>query len=75
LVSHKGEAREISSINAIEKSKEIGSVKVANTLLIGILASNTDIDKKYWLEAIEENVSVKFLDENRKAFEFGYKKQ
>lgn len=70
-----GEVREIISINAIEKSKKIGSVKVANTLLIGILASNTDIDKKYWLEAIEENVPVKFLDENRKAFEFGYKKQ
>jgi indolepyruvate ferredoxin oxidoreductase beta subunit len=70
-----GEVREIISINAIEKSKKIGSVKVANTILIGILASNTDIDKKYWLEAIEENVPVKFLDENRKAFEFGYKKQ
>jgi indolepyruvate ferredoxin oxidoreductase beta subunit len=70
-----GEARKIISINAIDKSREIGSVKVANTLLIGILASNTDIDKKYWLEAIEENVPAKFLDENRKAFEFGYKKQ
>ncbi|SHJ45996.1 indolepyruvate ferredoxin oxidoreductase beta subunit [Dethiosulfatibacter aminovorans DSM 17477] len=67
-----GNDRKLITIDAGGKGREIGSVKVANTVLIGILASETDIDKNCWLEAIEENVPDKFLGENFKAFEAGY---
>lgn len=67
-----GKERRTIIIDAIGKSKDIGSVKVANILLIGVLASNMEIDRKYWLEAIEENVPGNFIDENIKAFETGY---
>ncbi|HAE42184.1 MAG TPA: pyruvate ferredoxin oxidoreductase [Clostridiales bacterium] len=60
------------ALNAIDKSKEIGTDKVANILLIGILAKNTDISEKFWIEAIKNSVPGKFLDENLKAFEYGY---
>jgi len=67
-----GDGRTMISIDAVEKSRDIGSVKVANILLIGILASKTDIDKEFWLKAIEENVPDKFKSENIRAFEYGY---
>lgn len=68
-----GKERRTILIDAMGKSKEIGSVKVANILLIGVLASNMEIEKKCWIEAIEENVPDNFVDENIKAFEIGYK--
>lgn len=60
------------TIDANEESIKLGSAKVANTFLLGILAKQLDIDIKYWKEAISENVPKKFLDMNFKAFDLGY---
>lgn len=60
------------SIDAVELAKRSGNVKTANIVLIGILASITDIPKEMWQEAIKETVPEKFVEENLKAFELGY---
>lgn len=60
------------ALNAMKKSKELGTDKVVNILMIGILAKNTDIEKKFWIETIKESVPEKYLDENLNAFEYGY---
>ncbi|MDP3386827.1 MAG: indolepyruvate oxidoreductase subunit beta [Eubacteriales bacterium] len=60
------------ALDAIKKSNELGTDKVANILLIGILAKNTDIDKKNWIETIKDSVPEKFVDENLNAFDYGY---
>jgi len=49
----------------------MGSEKVANTILIGMLAKKIDIPNDVWYLAIKENVPTKFIDMNIKAFEFG----
>lgn len=70
-----GPKRQIIAVDALKKSREIGTVKVANTLLLGILANNMDIESKYWIEALKENVPYKYIEENIKAFQYGYKGQ
>jgi indolepyruvate ferredoxin oxidoreductase beta subunit len=66
------ENHHVIALDAIKKSNELGTDKVANILLIGILAKNTDIGKKFWIEAIKGSVPEKYLDENLNAFEYGY---
>lgn len=61
------------SVDAVELAKEAGNVKTANIVLIGILASITDIPKGIWEEAIIETVPERFAEENLKAFKLGYK--
>ncbi|WP_243373967.1 indolepyruvate oxidoreductase subunit beta [Geotalea sp. SG265] len=48
-----------------------GNAKTANTVLIGALSKQIDIDEKYWLAAIEKMVPAKALEINRKAFYLG----
>ncbi|MEI6131465.1 MAG: indolepyruvate oxidoreductase subunit beta [Bacillota bacterium] len=51
---------------------EAGSSKTINTVLIGVLAKKSGIDKQIWLTAIAETVAEKFLKMNIDAFELGY---
>lgn len=60
-------------INAVEEGIKLGSEKVANTFLLGILAKQLDIPVAIWKEAIEEHVPSKFIEMNKKAFDIGYK--
>ncbi|HHX59875.1 MAG TPA: indolepyruvate oxidoreductase subunit beta [Epulopiscium sp.] len=61
------------SVDAVTLATQAGNVKTANIILVGILASITDIPKQMWQEAIVETVPEKFVEENLKAFELGYK--
>ncbi len=61
------------SVDAVELATQAGNVKTANIILVGILASITDIPKEMWEEAIQETVPERFVEENLKAFELGYK--
>ena len=63
------------SLNAIKESLKIGTEKVANIMILGILAQNMDIDKEIWLDTIKENVPEKYTKENIEAFEYGYNYQ
>lgn len=60
------------SVDAIELATQAGNVKTANIILIGVLASITQIPKKLWEEAIAETVPERFVAENLKAFDLGY---
>ena len=67
----------IVKLNAFEKGVEFGTSKVANVILIGILANNLDkeginISKETWLESIFKYVPKKYRDVNEKAFDYGF---
>lgn len=59
-------------INANEKGVVLGSVKVANTILLGVMAKKMEIDKDVWVKVLRENVPEKFIEMNIQAFEIGY---
>jgi indolepyruvate ferredoxin oxidoreductase beta subunit len=59
-------------VDANEKGVELGSVKVANTILLGVMAKKMDISLEIWKKVIKENVPGKFTEMNLKAFEIGY---
>ena len=60
------------SIDALKIAKQCGNIKAVNIVLLGVLASSTDIPKEIWIEAIRETVPEKLLEVNLKAFEAGY---
>jgi len=60
------------SVDALAIAKECGNIKAVNIVLLGLLASSTDIKKSVWIEAMKEVIPVKLFDVNMKAFEAGY---
>lgn len=60
------------SIDALKLAEQCGSVKVVNTILIGVLAKISQIPKEIWLEALQDCVPPKTVDLNIKAFNMGY---
>ncbi len=66
------QTHEVIHINANAAAVELGSVKVANTILMGMLAKCLTIEKSIWHDIISDNVPQKFIDMNIKAFEMGY---
>lgn len=63
---------QVISIDAVSMAKELGNVRVVNTILLGLLAQRMDIEKDRWLEAIKLTVPQKTIDINIAAFEKGY---
>ena len=62
----------LTSLDALALAEGVGSGKVVNVVLIGVLAKNTDIPKEEWEKTIRETVPPKFLEINLAAFEKGY---
>ena len=62
----------ITSIDALSLAVEAGSSKAVNVVLMGVLASKTDIAYDTWVEAVKATVPAKFLELNLKAFDLGY---
>ncbi|ADL53844.1 indolepyruvate oxidoreductase subunit beta [Clostridium cellulovorans] len=60
------------TVDAVGLASRAGNVKAVNLVLVGILASITDIEKSEWKKVIEETSPLKFLEINLKAFDFGY---
>lgn len=63
---------DITSIDALSLAVEAGSSKAVNVVLMGVLASKTDIAYETWVEAVKATVPAKFLELNLKAFDLGY---
>ncbi len=63
---------ELVLIPATRLAGELGNDKASNVVLIGLLASRMDIDKKLWLEVIRRKVPPRFIDLNLAAFESGF---
>ncbi|MBR5620482.1 MAG: indolepyruvate oxidoreductase subunit beta [Clostridia bacterium] len=68
----KAAGADITAIDALSLAVEAGSAKAVNVVLIGVLASKTEIPKETWLQALRDTVPPKFLDMNLKAFELGW---
>lgn len=60
-------------VDAVELAEKAGNIRTANIVLIGILASLTSISKELWEAAIKETVPERFIEENLKAFDLGFK--
>jgi len=65
-------AGEVVLIPATRLAGELGNEKASNVILIGLLASRMEIDKKLWLDVIRKKVPPKFIDLNLMAFESGF---
>ncbi len=60
------------AIDALSLARELGNLKVVNTILLGLLARNMGISKEQWIETIKNTVPAKTIDINCAAFEKGY---
>lgn len=72
VVDEIAEKAKVIAIDALSLSLEAGSAKAVNVVLIGVLASSSEIPKEVWLQTVKDTVPAKFLDLNLKAFELGY---
>jgi len=55
-------------VDALGMAGDIGSPRLANTVLIGALSTNLDIDPALWLTVIEGRVPRTYVEANRQAF-------
>ncbi|ACB86325.1 indolepyruvate oxidoreductase subunit beta [Natranaerobius thermophilus] len=62
----------LTTINAFETGKKFGTEKLANTLLVGMLAAKLEIPWQAWLNSLRNNVPAKYSQQNEKALEYGY---
>ncbi len=66
------EVCDLTTVDAASLAAEAGSIKAVNVVLIGVMATSTDIPYEDWIETIKNTVPAKFVDMNVKAFELGY---
>ncbi len=59
-------------VDAVKVAEKLGSIRVANVYLLGVLARSLEIDKKIWIDVISKRVPEKFVEINIKAFEEGF---
>jgi indolepyruvate ferredoxin oxidoreductase beta subunit len=59
-------------IDALTYARKAGNPKTVNVVLIGALASTTDIEQEKWHNAIKESVPEKLAGINLKAFKLGF---
>lgn len=59
---------EVIACDAIKEATLLGSAKLANTILLGILASKLSFNQEIWVKALTENVPSKTVAMNMKAF-------
>ncbi|HXK72704.1 MAG TPA: indolepyruvate oxidoreductase subunit beta [Clostridia bacterium] len=59
-------------IDALSLAVKAGSTKAVNSILIGRMAKDSDIDKDTWIKALKKIAPLKFIDLNIIAFELGY---
>jgi len=54
--------------DGLEIAKGLGNKNLANTVLLGALAHELDVDPEIWLDVIVKRVPRKYLKENKRAF-------
>ena len=59
------------AVDALALSREAGSTKAANIVLMGRLSRYFDFSEEVWQEALEACIAPKFLEMNKKAFALG----
>jgi len=59
-------------LDAVSVAEKLGSTKVFNIVILGVLSKFMGIGMDSWTGAIESTVPARFLDLNLKAFELGH---
>ena len=59
-------------MDASELAEQSGSIRTVNSVLIGCMARDSEIEKEIWLKALKKIAKPAFIDMNIKAFEAGY---
>ena len=59
-------------VDALSIADSLGNSKASNVVLLGVLASHSDLSKEIWVNALKEKVPAKFLELNQRAFDEGY---
>jgi indolepyruvate ferredoxin oxidoreductase, beta subunit len=55
-------------VDGLDVATGLGNKNLANTVLLGALAREMDVDPEVWLDVIVKRVPKKYLEENKKAF-------
>lgn len=55
-------------VNGLEIAKGLGNKNLANTVLLGALAREMDVDPEIWLDVIVKRVPQKYVEQNKQAF-------
>ena len=63
---------DLTALDALAIAKEAGNTKAVNVVLMGVMASKTNIPYETWINAVRECVPAKFLEVNLRAFDAGY---
>jgi indolepyruvate ferredoxin oxidoreductase, beta subunit len=58
-------------INAVDKAKSLGNIRVSNTIMIGALSLLMPFEQDCWLDAVKKSVPEKALGINIEAFKLG----
>ncbi len=62
----------LTKIDALDQALRLGSARVLNVIMLGYLAARMKIDKKHWLQALQNLIKAEYLDINIRAFNAGY---
>lgn len=63
----------VTAFDANDEGRKLGSSKVANTFLVGVLAKSfPEIEEAHWEKAIRDNVPEKTIQMNLEAFKIGF---
>ncbi len=65
-------AGRVFAVDAAAEAARMGNLRVANIILLGVLAKAMDMDATPWLAVVEDRVPAKYRDLNRRAFLVGY---
>ena len=55
-------------VDGLDIAKSLGNKNLANTVLLGALASVMDLDPEVWLDVIVKRVPQKYIEQNKQAF-------
>jgi len=61
------------NVELINGEKVLDNKKVVNLFFLGVISRYLDVEKRFWVESIEEVVPEKYVDVNLKAFYYGLK--
>ena len=59
------------ALDALSLAEQAGSAKATNVVLIGVLSQLLHFPQEAWQDALESCVAEKFLELNRKSFQYG----
>ncbi len=63
---------DFTAVDALSAALEASNPKCVNTVMLGVLAASTEVEKAHWLEAVRALVPAKTVDINLAAFEKGF---